>query len=416
MNNRKSPLALHRGIKELNRLRRLGKMLGIADPYFSLSDGVNGTVLRQDDRELLNFSSYNYLGLAGDRRINDAAKAAIDRYSTSVSASRLASGERPVHQALEAALAASHGVDAAVSFVSGHATNVSMLGYLFDHHDLIVHDWLAHNSIMEGIRLSGATRLPFAHQDWGKLDELLRKHRHKHRQALIVVEGLYSMDGDIADLKTVIAIKKRHDAILMVDEAHSLGVLGKSGRGIAEHQGIDPNDVDIWMGTLSKSLASCGGYVAGSQDLVDNLRHFCPGFLFSVGMAPPAAAAALAALEIMQAESDRVVRLQAISAHFLQAAKTRGLDTSTAQGFGVVPIMVRDDIKAVQLSNTMVQRGVNVLPMMYPSVPQGGARLRFFLSANHTTQMVDSALDALMDAMRDLKIKTEGNKLNSEAA
>jgi len=281
-----------------------------------------------------------------------------------------------------------------------------MIGYLFDRHDLIVHDWLAHNSIMEGIRLSGATRLPFAHQDWGKLDELLRKHRHKHRQALIVVEGLYSMDGDIADLKTIVDIKKRHDAVLMVDEAHSFGVLGKRGRGIAEHQGIDPNDVDIWMGTLSKSLASCGGYVAGSQDLIDNLRHFCPGFLFSVGMAPPTAAAALAALQIIQAESGRVARLQAISAHFLQAAKIRGLDTSTAQGFGIVPIMIRDDLKAVRLSNAMVQRGVNVLPMIYPSVPQGGARLRFFLSADHTTDMVDIALDALIDAMRELKIKT----------
>jgi 8-amino-7-oxononanoate synthase len=259
---------------------------------------------------------------------------------------------------------------------------------------------------MEGIRLSGATRLPFAHQDWGKLDEFLRKHRHKHRQALIVVEGLYSMDGDIADLKTVVEIKQRHDAILMVDEAHSFGVLGKRGRGIAEHQGIDPNDVDIWMGTLSKSLASCGGYVAGNQDLIDNLRHFCPGFLFSVGMAPPTAAAALAALEIIQAESGRVARLQTISAHFLQAAKIRGLDTSTAQGFGIVPIMIRDDLKAVRLSNAMVQRGVNVLPMIYPSVPQGGARLRFFLSADHTTDMVDIALDALIDAMRELKIKT----------
>jgi len=405
MDNNKSPLSLHRGVKELNRLRRLGQLLDIADPYFSLSDGVNAAVLRKDGRDLLNFSSYNYLGLAGDPRINAAAKAAIDRYSTSVSASRLVSGERPIYQALEAALAKAHGVDAAVSFVSGHATNVSMLGYLFDRHDLIVHDWLAHNSIMEGIRLSGATRLPFAHQNWHKLDEILSKHRHKHRNALIVVEGLYSMDGDISDLRTVIDIKKRHNTILMVDEAHSFGVLGQTGHGIAQHQGIDPQEVDIWMGTLSKSLASCGGYVAGSHDLIDNLRHFCPGFLFSVGMAPPAAAAALAALEIMQAEADRVARLQAISHYFLRESKARGLDTSTAHGFGIVPIMIRDDRKAVQLSNALVERGVNVLPMIYPSVPQGQARLRFFLSADHTKTMVDTGLDAVTDAMRELKIR-----------
>lgn len=407
MSNTRSLLSQHRGIKELNRIRRLSQALDIDNPYFRTSDGVNGILLEKNGRQLLNFSSYNYLSLAGDPRINAAAKSAIDRYGTSVSASRLVSGERRVHQELEAALAAAHGVDDAVSFVSGHATNVSMLGYLFDRHDLIVHDWLAHNSIMEGIRLSGATRLPFAHQDWTKLDEILSKHRHKHRNALIVVEGLYSMDGDVADMKAIIDIKNRHNAILMVDEAHSFGVLGKNGHGVAEHQGIDPKDVDIWMGTLSKALASCGGYVAGSRDLIDNLRHFCPGFLFSVGMAPPLAAAALTSLEIMHAESKRVQKLQAISAYFLQQAQARGLDTSTAQGFGIVPIMVRDDRKAVEISNAMVDRGVNALPMLYPSVPQGKARLRFFLSSDHTKEMVNTALDTLVQVMYDLKVKVK---------
>ena len=405
MRKRKSPLSEHRGVRDLNRLRGLGKMLGIADPYFRTSSGVNGVKLAKEGRELINFSSYNYLGLAGDPRINQAAKDAIDRYSTSVSASRLVSGEREIHQALEGEIAKTYGVADAVSFVSGHATNVSMLGYLFNQRDLIVHDWLAHNSIMEGIRLSGAKRLPFAHQNWDQLDQILTKHRRKSQNALIIVEGLYSMDGDVPDLKTVIEIKNRHDAILMVDEAHSFGVLGQTGRGIAEQQGIDPDDVDIWMGTLSKSLASCGGYVAGSTELIDNLRHWCPGFLFSVGMPPSSAAAALKALEIARAEPERVIRLQYISRYFLDKAQSLGLDTSGAEGYGIVPIMIYDDRQAVELSNDMVDQGINTLPMMYPSVPQGTARLRFFLSADHTEAMIDQALDQLVNTMRSRKIK-----------
>ncbi len=405
MKKRQSPLSDHRGVRDLKRLRGLGKMLGIADPYFRSSAGVNGVRLNKEGRELINFSSYNYLGLAGDPRINAAAKEAIDCYSTSVSASRLVSGERAIHRELEAAIAKAYGVDDAVSFVSGHATNVSMLGYLFNQRDLIVHDWLAHNSIMEGIRLSGAKRLPFTHQNWDQLDQILTKHRKKSQNALIIVEGLYSMDGDIPDLKTVIEIKNRHNAILMVDEAHSFGVLGATGRGIAEQQGIDPDDVDIWMGTLSKSLASCGGYVAGSTDLIDNLRHWCPGFLFSVGMPPSSAAAALKALEIAQSETDRVTRLQSVSRYFLQKAQALGLDTSGAEGFGIVPVMIYDDRQAVELSNDLVAQGINTLPMMYPSVPQGTSRLRFFLSADHTEAMLDEALDRLVDTMRARKIK-----------
>ena len=395
------PLSEHAGIKQLRRLQQLSEQLGIADPYFQVSDGVNATVLQKHGQSVLNFSSYNYLGLAGDPRINQAAKQAIDRYSTSVSASRLVSGERAVHQALETALAQAHQRPAAVTFVSGHATSVSMIGYLFDRRDLVVHDWYAHNSIMQGIELSRATRLPFAHQDWNKLDDLLKKHRHKHRNALIVLEGLYSMDGDIADLPTVIEIKRRHNAILMVDEAHSLGVLGATGHGIAEHQHIERSEVDIWMGTLSKSLASCGGYVAGSHDLIDNLRHYCPGFLYSVGMAPPAAAAALAALQIMRTEPERVTRLQAISQYFLKRAQALDLDTSSAAGFGIVPVMVDDDAKAVELSNRLLSKGINALPMIYPSVPQGKARLRFFLSEGHTHEMVDQALEQLVLTMRE---------------
>jgi 8-amino-7-oxononanoate synthase len=404
MTKRAHSLSDHRGLRDLALLRQVGRLMRIDDPFFRLSEGVNANLVQKDGSTLINFSSYNYLGLAGDPRVDAAAKQAIDEYGTTVSASRLVSGERRIHQQLETALARAYGVDAALTFVSGHATNVSMLGYLFGPKDLIIHDWFAHNSIFEGIRLSGATRLPFPHQDLEALDAMLTKHRHKHDNVLIVVEGLYSMDGDLPDLPALLEIKKRHDAFLMVDEAHSFGVLGKTGHGLAEHHQVDPREVDIWMGTLSKSLASCGGYIAGSTDLIDNLKHWCPGFLYSVGLPPANAAAALAALDILDREPERVQRLRQVSRHMLETARAYGLDTATAMGHAIIPIMLYDDAKAARFSNAMVQRGVNVLPVIYPAVPAKKSRLRFFLSADHTPEMIDQSFEPLLEL---LKIKKQ---------
>ena len=199
------------------------------------------------------------------RPIAEAAKDAIDQFGTSISASRLVSGEKTIHRELEREIAEFHGVDDAICFVGGHATNESTIGHLFGPGDLIVHDSLAHNSIIQGSILSGARRRPFPHNDWQALDELLTEIRHEYRRVLIAIEGVYSMDGDFPDLPRFIEVKKKHKALLMIDEAHSLGTMGKTGRGIAEHFGVNPRDVDLWMGTLSKSIGSCGGYIAGSQ-------------------------------------------------------------------------------------------------------------------------------------------------------
>lgn len=392
-------LSDHTGLKMLRMQRQMIERVGVDDPYFKISDGISGPTITQHGRPLINFSSYNYLGLAGDHRVSAAAKDAIDMYGTSVSASRLVSGERGIHQELESALAEVYGVPAALSFVSGHATNVSMLGYLFGRRDLIVHDWLAHNSILEGIRLSGATRIPFKHQDLQALDEILTNNRHKYRNVLVVVEGLYSMDGDFSDLPALIALKAKHDVLLMVDEAHGLGVLGATGRGLAEHWGVDPNQVDIWMGTLSKSLASCGGYVAGSHDLIDNLRHSCPGFLYSVGLAPANAAAALCALKLMLAEPERVMRLQQNGQHLLRRGQALSLDTGLSMGYAISPIMVGEALKAVSISNQLIPLGFNVLPIIYPAVEMNAARLRIFLSSEHTEDMIDAALSQIAELL-----------------
>jgi 8-amino-7-oxononanoate synthase len=294
-------------------------------------------------------------------------------------------------------LANSHGVDDAVVLVSGHATNVTTIGYLFGPKDLVVHDALIHNSAVEGIRLSGAKRLSFPHNDWQALDALLARERRRFERVLIVIEGIYSMDGDYPELPRFIEVKQRHRAFLMVDEAHSFGVMGQNGMGIAEHFGVDGRDVDIWMGTLSKALASCGGYIAGERALVEHLKLAAPGFLYSVGMAPPVAAAALAALQLLQAEPQRVQMLQARGAQFVELARSADIDIGYSQGLAVIPAITGSSIKAGRLAEALFERGINVQPILYPAVEEKAARLRFFVSAQHTEEQIRSTVQALAE-------------------
>src|SRR6201981_3482734 len=260
------------GFREIRMIREAAEFLGISDPFFRVHEGIAGAETVIDGRRFINFASYNYIGLNGHPKIVSAARAAIDRYGTSVSASRPVSGERPVHRDLERALAHVHGTEDCVVLVGGHSTNVTVIGHLLGRNDVIVHDALIHNSIVQGATLSGARRGAFPHLHPRAADRLLGELRPRHGRALLVIEGHYSMDGDVPDLPGFIAAARRHRAWLMVDEAHALGVLGPRGFGTAERAGIDPGDVDIWMGTLSKSLVSCGGYIVGSRQLIDYLK------------------------------------------------------------------------------------------------------------------------------------------------
>lgn len=368
---------------------------GLVNPFFVSHDGLAGATTQIDGREFINFSSYNYLGLNGDRRVNQAAKDAIDRYGTTVSASRLVAGERPIQRDLERALAQVYGVEDCVAFVSGHATNVSTIGYLFGPKDLVLHDALAHNSIIEGIKLSGATRRSFAHNDTAQLDQILADIRGQFERVLIVIEGHYSMDGDIPDLPAFIDVKRRHQAFLMVDEAHSLGVLGATGLGLHEHYGVPGTDVDIWMGTLSKTMSGCGGYIAGERALVEHLKYAAPGFVYSVGLAPALAAAALQCLEILRQEPQRVQQLRQITQYFLSEAKKARLDIGLSQGFSIVPVIVGSSLKAAKLSNALFKAGINVQPIIHPAVEEKAARLRFFLSSQHTQAHIDTTVAAI---------------------
>lgn len=374
-------------------------MFGLRNPFMHVHDGRLGATTVSEGRQLVNFASYDYLGLNQEVAVGEAAKAAIDRYGTSVSASRLVAGERPLHRELERALADFYETEDCITYVSGHATNVSTIGVLMEPGDLIVHDDLMHNSGLMGAKLSRATTLPFQHNNLDSLERVLREHRGKHKNVLILVEGLYSMDGDFPDLPRLIKIKKRYGAWLMVDEAHSLGVLGKTGRGVAEHFGADPRDVDIWMGTLSKTLGSCGGYVCGKFDLVNLLKHHSPGYVYSVGLSPPGAAAALAALQTLVAQPDRVAKLQANGQLFLQEARNAGLDVMTSAGYSVVPVMVGDPVRAVRMTENLTHRGFNVLPIIFPAVPMKAARLRFFLTSKHTPEQIRAVVKATAEEM-----------------
>ena len=380
------------GYTSVIKHRKVAERFNFADPFYRCHEESLGSKIFIDGREYLNFSSYDYIGLNRHPVVSQAAKAAIDQYGTSVSASRIVSGERVFHRELESALADLYEAQAALCFVSGHATNVSTIAALMESADLVVHDELAHNSILVGAKLSGATVRPFRHNDMAALEKLLDEERGCYKNALIVVEGLYSMDGDIPDLPRLIELKQRHNAWLMVDEAHALGVLGKHGRGVHEHFDIDPSDVDIWMGTLSKALSACGGYIAGSHELIEILKFRAAGQVYSVGMSPPVAAAASAALQLLKAEPERVARLQANGALFLEEARAHGLDTVTSRGYAIVPIMVGDIVRAGRITDRMLARGVNVLPIIYPAVPLKAARLRFFVTSEHTPEQIRTAV------------------------
>jgi len=381
---------------ELRRLHEANTEDSLGDLFFRSFDGINGSTASLSSASLINFCSYNYVGMSGDPEVSQAAIDAIRTYGTSVSASRLVSGERPVHRQLEKAIAGWIGAEDAIAFVGGFSSNVDTIGHLFGKDDLIVYDSLIHASVQQGARLAGAAAIPFPHNNLAALDNILRRRRKDARQVLVVVEGIYSMDGDIPDLPKLIEIKTRAGALLMVDEAHSIGVLGRTGRGIGEHFGTPASSVDLWMGTLSKSLASCGGYIAGAQELVTYLRRTAPGFVYSVGMSPPNAAAALAALRTLGERPERVACLQARARLFHELARQKGLDIGTADpASAVLPVMVGESRAAVRLSRSLLAEGILALPIGFPAVPENKARLRFFISSSHSEDQIRQAVDAV---------------------
>lgn len=372
---------------------------GLENPFLHANEQVQNRVARVGGRNVTSFTSFDYLGLAGHPDVTAAAKAAIDRFGCSASASRMVGGNNTILDALDEELARFLGAERAVVFPCGYGTNASVFNHLFAEGDLILYDELAHNSIMQGASASKAGRRSFRHNDHVQLDGLLRDLRPQYRRVVIAIEGVYSMDGDYPDLPKFIEVKKRHDALLYVDEAHSLGTMGPGGRGICDFFDVDPSEGDLWMGTISKALGAGGGYLAGSDRLIRYLGFTTPAFVFSTACSPPNAAAALEGLRVIQREPWRVTRLRERSELFLKLAQDCNLDTGSSSDTPVIPIIVGSSTRAIQVSQLLLERGINARPILYPAVRESAARVRFFLTAEHTEEQVVRAVETLAEVM-----------------
>lgn len=383
---------------------RLRLLQGERNPYFICHDSPLRDTSVMEGRTVLNFGSYNYAGMSGRREVNEAAQRASERFGTSASGSRLLGGEKPIHRELECAIAEWKHAEDAVVLVGGHSTNVTFVGNFCGSRDLILYDVLDHNSIAEGCRLSDAESRPFPHNDPESLEKILKNVRNRYEKVLIAVEGVYSMDGDIAPIPEYVRIKREYGCFLMVDEAHSACVLGKTGGGVDEYFNLAPDDVDIKMGTLSKGLGTCGGYLAGKKCLVEYLRYSLPGFVFSVGLSPVLAAASLEAVRLLREDPTIMENLHRNIYAFAEEAGKRNLDIGRAGKTAILSVRIGKDEDAWALSNRLSERGVFVPPAVWPAVPKGKAILRFCVTSEHTPEEIVAALDQLSEAAQELGV------------
>lgn len=368
--------------------REMFDFFGSNNPYDAPRDGQAHAQIDINDRKLTSFCTYNYLGLNGHPDLVTAVHEAAKQYGTSASASRIAGGDCSIHRDFEAELAEFVGCEDATSTVGGYIANVATISFIVGREDLILYDEYCHNSIVVGCTSSNAKRMQFRHQDYDQLNDLLKSNRHKYRRCLIVVESVYSMDGDIADLPKLIELRDTYNGMLMVDEAHSLGTLGKTGRGICEYFGVDAKQVDILMATLSKSFASCGGVILGSRSLTAMLRYRAQGFhLYSAGLPPTSIAAAQAALKLIRAEPERISKLQENADKFREILINKGLDVGVSKETSIIPVFVSSayqDMKGMAMLNRrLFQNNIHVIGLTYPVVPRNESRLRFFVSSLH---------------------------------
>ncbi len=350
--------------------------------------------------EMIMLGSYSYLGLIGHAQINHAAKEAVDRYGTGTHGVRLLAGTLTIHNELEERIARFKGVDAAITFSSGYVANLATISGLLRRGDVVLCDKLNHASIVDGCLLSQASFRRFRHNDMDHLEKRLIEAKGAGR-VLVIVDAVFSMDGDVINLPEVSRLCDEYGAYLMVDEAHSIGVLGETGHGIEEHFNLPPDAVDIKMGTLSKTIPSAGGYVAGNAELIKFLKHEARGFVFSAALPPPSAAAACTALDVIEAEPERVKTLQRNYHYFGTGLREAGFDllnTETA----ILPIMCYDVARAVRLAHHCQQRGIFVQAVIAPVVPEGLSRLRACVSASHRLEDLDYCIKTLTDAAYEI--------------
>jgi 8-amino-7-oxononanoate synthase len=352
-------------------------------------------------REMAMYASYSYLGLIGHPRINAAAKAAIDKFGTGTNGVRLLAGTLTLHGELEETIAAFKHAEAAITYSSGYVTNLTVLSTLVGRGDYVISDKLNHASIVDGCLMSGAEFRRFKHNDMEELERRLQQVPGDAAR-LVVADAVFSMDGDILDLPRTIEICKKYNAWLMIDEAHSVGVLGKTGRGIEEHFGLG-DVIDIKMGTLSKTIPSVGGYVAGKKELVQYLRHASRAYIFSAALPPAQAAAANEAFKVILDEPWRVEKVCANGEQFVKGLRSAGFDTMLSTT-AIVPVLCGTDERAYKLTQVCHHQDLFVLPVVSPAVPEGLARLRATVTAAHEPKEIEYAMEVIEKAGHDIGI------------
>lgn len=375
-------------ISELQR--RVNKMKE-EKRYFYLKsiDGASGARVTIDGREMLMFASYNYLGLITHPKIKKAAIEAIEKYGTGAAGVRLLAGTTKIHEKLEETIAKFKGAEDAVTYSSGYVTNLAAISTLCGRGDLIIIDKLDHASIIDGCILSGADHRTYLHNNMESLEKILANSGN-YTNKLIVVDAVYSMDGDVSNLPEISHLAKKYNAKVMVDEAHSIGVLGKTGHGIEEHFGLK-GAVDIHMGTLSKTIPSIGGYLAGNKDLISYLKHNSRPFIFSASLPPVAAATAVACFEVIESEPERIVNLQKNIKQFRDGLNSMGYDTMGSTT-SIVPILVGEEEGTLKLCQMVNDEGIFICPILFPAIPKDTNRLRAHVLTTHTSQDIDKAL------------------------
>jgi len=367
-------------------------------PYFRRLESPAAPVVEMEGAERIMLGSNNYLGLTGDQRVIQGARDALERYGTGLTGSRLLNGTIELHLELERELAEWMGTEEAIVFTTGHQANVGCLGTILSPGDTVIADSGDHASILDGCLLSRAKLRPFRHGRLDKLEKMLERAGEDGGGVLVVVDGVFSMEGDVADLPRIVELCQAHGARLMVDEAHAAGVLGARGAGTSEHFGVE-GDVDLRMGTFSKSLASCGGFIAGSHEVVDFLRISSRAFLFTAAAVPAAVGAALAALRIIRSDEGPALFARVLdNARYLRdGLRSLGfevLDEGPPVTTPIVPVVVGDDWKAVLLWRALYDAGVYVNVALHPAVPPAGALLRTSVMATHERATLDRALEA----------------------
>jgi glycine C-acetyltransferase len=377
--------------------------------YFRLRvlDGEQGPISSYDGKQVINLASNNYLGLCEHPKLREAAIAATEKYGVGSGAVRTIAGTMRIHMELEEKIAAFKGVEACVVFQSGFTANAGTVSSILGKDDFILSDELNHASIIDGARLSRAKVKVFRHKDVAHCEELLKEVQNEPGRKLIITDGVFSMDGDIGPVDKLCDLADKYGAIMMVDDAHASGVLGRNGRGSVDHFGCTQR-VDVQVGTLSKAIGALGGYVCGSRDLIDYLYHRARPFLFSTSHPPSVAATCIAAFDLLEQEPERIERLWANTRYFKQQLTHAGFDvggkTTPASETPITPIIVGDGGKTMAFSRALFDAGVMATGIAFPTVPEGKARIRTIMTSEHSRQQIDQALEILVTTAKKERI------------